>query len=265
MTDKKDNNHWLKSLVIFAVGAGAGAGAAAFYLSAKNKKQLREVLDLEDPQDTTALRALYVIAHEMVHADGVEEVRELRMLVDLVRKFLNRPGMGKEQILREYRQYRGVKMADEEFLALSQAYRSRLFICALHIAFSDEKFPDEEMQVLRDIAERLGLLEKETTEKLEHIANIEDVREMISRLPQLDIRQWACEVLQVPLNVTPGECGEARRRVIRVVLNIDINATEEQCQEAYIRLEAEAREEVNDRIDEIDEAFSLLTSAGAGA
>ncbi|MBF2735340.1 MAG: hypothetical protein ISN26_04550 [Betaproteobacteria bacterium AqS2] len=245
----------VKYLLAFVVGVGAGV------IATRNKKQSPKGLDLNEPQDLMTLRALYVIAHDIVHADGREEKRELEMLVDLVRRMLGKPDMDADHIQREYHRHSGMKMEKEDFLELSEDYRKSLFACVLQIVFSGRKFVDKEMKnKLREIAIKLGLLEKEIGARLANIENIEDVGKMIQLLPEPDMYQLACGRLKVASDATREQCIEARFREIKVVLKVEASATDEQCADAYNRLTPYEKAEADSRIREIDEAFSFLTS-----
>ncbi|MBF2735634.1 MAG: hypothetical protein ISN26_06125, partial [Betaproteobacteria bacterium AqS2] len=61
------------------------------------------MMDANTHEGAMALRALYIIAHDIIHADGVEEQSELRMVVRLVRQALGNPEFSHTFIIQQYR------------------------------------------------------------------------------------------------------------------------------------------------------------------
>ncbi|MBF2734697.1 MAG: TerB family tellurite resistance protein, partial [Betaproteobacteria bacterium AqS2] len=94
-------------------------------------------IDVNEQEGATTLRALYVIAHDIAHADGDEGDRERQMVVRMVRQLLGRPDLDEAFILREYREHSKKPLSDAELRGLSLRYRRTLFHCALYIALSD--------------------------------------------------------------------------------------------------------------------------------
>ncbi len=120
-------------------------------------------LDTNKHEGALALRALYIIAHAIVHADGIEEDREVRTVVELVREALGTPDFNEAFIIRQYREHADLQLELAEVQRLSEGYRRALMVCAMRIAHSDLRLTIDEQDKLHQVAGLLGLQEEDDT------------------------------------------------------------------------------------------------------
>lgn len=141
------------------------------------------------------LQALYMVAYEIIHADGIEEERELYDLIALIRRILGSPDFSKDVIIWQFKESANSELPAELLADLSIEYRETLIRCAFCIACSDERFKKEEMVSINKLANTLSMPKGWDEQSiLDAEGNI-----VVSSIGE-SIIDWACAKLKVEAN-----------------------------------------------------------------
>ncbi len=111
-----------------------------------------------DPKDAArVLRAIYIVAAKVAHADGEETQHELDMVVRMVRMVMGNNNISAESIIEQYRMHSHQNLTREEVQSLSMQFRHIVFSCAFNVAISDNKVSEAELKTLRQIGGTLEI------------------------------------------------------------------------------------------------------------
>ncbi len=102
-------------------------------------------------------RVMFLVCHDVAHADGEENRHELDMVVKFVRMVMGDQNMSRDRIIEQYRAHAGMTWSSADVRMLSAKYRQILFVGAVSVAASDAVISKEERKVLWDIGGKLNL------------------------------------------------------------------------------------------------------------
>lgn len=157
-------------------------------------------MDANTYEGALALRALYIIAHDIAHADGVEEERELRMVVKLVRQALGNHEFDATFIMQQYREHANRPLRPEELGKIGADYRAALLICAGRIAASDDKVTFDEGRMLENLAKRLDMPADWAVKMAKGMRGEELPQAEVIAIESICQQAWARGVLSVALD-----------------------------------------------------------------
>ena len=203
--------------------------------------------DVNEKEGALALRALYVIAHDIMQADGRAEEAELLMMVKMVRRVLGDPHLDANFIIKEYMRHAGMPLQPHELGNLSMRYRQTLFAIALNIATSDMQITPSEIEQLQIIAEHLDMPPDQMYELFRSLGGGWDGS---SAGPGYDMpsssnmRDWAYQELEL-------QPGASQKDIKRAYKKMGMKHHPD-------RASADKKDEATEKFKQIQEAYSIL-------
>lgn len=203
--------------------------------------------DVNDEEGALALRALYAIAHDIIHADGRAEEAELRMMVKMVRRVLGDPHLDANFIIQEYQKHASRPLQPQELGSLSMHYRQTLFAVAMNIAISDMQITSGEIEELKTIAWHLDMPPDQMEELFRRLGGGWDGS---SAGPGYDMpsssnmRDWAYQELEL-------QPGASQRDIKRAYKKMGMKHHPD-------RASADKKDEATEKFKQIQEAYSIL-------
>ncbi len=204
--------------------------------------------DVNEKEGALALRALYVIAHDIIHADGRAEEAELRMMVKMVRRVLGDPHLDANFIIQEYQKHAGQPLQPHEFGSLSMRYRQTLFAVAMNIAISDMQITSGEIEQLKIIAGHLDMPPDQMDELFRRLGGGWDGSSAgpggYDMPSSSNMRDWAYQELEL-------EPGASQKDIKRAYKKMGMKHHPD-------RASADKKDEATEKFKQIQEAYSIL-------
>ena len=200
-----------------------------------------------DYKSAIALRAVYVVAKEVAHADGKEDEEELAMVIQMVRKLLGKPNLDAKFIIDQYYQQSNTPLTHDEISKLSIRYRQIVFMCAINVAISDHKVTSKEIAKLRNIGKRLEIPQS-VVEQLLNQLGLGSSQHRDFQGESINAREFAYKVLELEDGASQKEIKKAYRRLAM--------------KNHPDRVPKEMKKEATERFKEIGDAYKILKESG---
>lgn len=204
--------------------------------------------DVNKKEGALALRALYVIAHDIIQADGRVEDAELLMMVKMVRRVLGDPHLDDKFIIQEYIKHASLPLQPHELGSLSMRYRQTLFAVAMNIATSDMQITSGEIEQLRIIAAHLDMPPDQMYELFRRLGGgwygSSAGASGFDMPSSSNMRDWAYQELEL-------QPGASQKDIKRAYKKMGMKHHPD-------RASADKKDEATEKFKQIQEAYSIL-------